>query len=381
MRTEVMRPGEDTPYLEHYSSGKGQARKIVLDPLPFVVGRDESTHLQLDSGRVSREHAQFQREAGGIVLRDLGSTNGTFVNGRRIEEHVLDDGDIVLFADLEFTFCAGAAEASRATATQVIDGDPATRQLLSDSAAIVLEVRRLQEVLAHGVVCSRFEPIVDLSTQDVFAFQAVASRGRGGSIVADGSELLHLVECQLGDRLRQVLRMAAVADAARLDEEACVVLDVHPSELGSDRLVDSFRRLRYAAGETRPLAVQVPESAVSDSDYFLALRDELRRLNVTMGYTGFAAGRGRVLEHSERPPDFLKLDPSLVRYINRSKRRQSQVQSLVEACEELGIRLIAEGIRTESEAALLQQLGCRYGQGRFCGAPQTAAHWAGSYAA
>ena len=53
--------------------------------MPFVVGRAESADLKLVSNRVSREHAVLSWEAGQFWIRDLGSTNGTFVNGTRID--------------------------------------------------------------------------------------------------------------------------------------------------------------------------------------------------------------------------------------------------------------------------------------------------------
>ena len=371
MRTEVMRDGSGLPYVEHYSAEGGTPRKTPFERFPIIVGRDESSDLHVDSGRISREHAQFEREAGAIILRDLGSTNGTFVNGHRIDQVTLEDGDIVLFADVEFTFYSGSAGAARATATQIIDGDPLSCRLLSDPAAIVHEVRRLQELLAHHAVQSRFQPIVDLADGKVFGYQAIETLPGTGPTHAALNELLHGVECQLGDRLRQVLRMAAVADAARWPSDAYLFLDVHPAELGGEWLVNSIHRLRRAAGPLRRLAIEVPESVASDATYFHQLHARLKLMNIAVSYADFASGRARVLEHRELAPDFLKLDPSVVRYIDRSKRRQSQVQSLAEACGDLGIALIAEGIRTQAEAELLRELGCAHGQGRLYGSVQT----------
>jgi len=368
-----MRGGEETPYLERFSANTGSSEKILLETFPFLIGRDDAADLQLDSGRVSREHARFQQEASNIVLRDLGSTNGTFVNGRRVDEHTLDDGDIVMFADLEFTFCANTGEASRVTATQVLSEDPATRQLMGDSEAIVLEVRRAQEMLTHRAMASFFQPIVGLASGNVLGYQAIEMPNDAAT--PSGSDLLQLVECQLGDRLRQVLRISAVADAARLPEQSYLLVEVHASEFGGYWLADAFHRLRRAAGRERKLAVQVPENAANDSVYFHELYEELKRLDVDLVYGSFSSGRGRILEHADRPPSFVKLDPSLVRFIDRSKRRQSQVENLVSACGELGVSLIADGVRSETEHRILSDLGCGYGQGHYFGPPRTAGQW------
>jgi len=70
----------------------------------FLVGR-ESDDLPLADPAVSREHATLEREGERWVLRDLGSGNGTFVNGRRISRRKLSDGNLVGFGpNVEFRF-------------------------------------------------------------------------------------------------------------------------------------------------------------------------------------------------------------------------------------------------------------------------------------
>jgi hypothetical protein len=72
---------------------------------PFTtIGRTRQNNVQLDSGSVSRRHAQISLTENGYVVRDLGSENGTYVNGDRITEHPLADGDHVQFGALRFSF-------------------------------------------------------------------------------------------------------------------------------------------------------------------------------------------------------------------------------------------------------------------------------------
>lgn len=60
------------------------------------AGRSPDAEIFLDDVTVSRHHAEFTVESGSLVMRDLGSTNGTYVNGERLEESVLDVGDHVI---------------------------------------------------------------------------------------------------------------------------------------------------------------------------------------------------------------------------------------------------------------------------------------------
>lgn len=68
----------------------------------LTVGRDESCEVRLDSGLVSRAHCRLLRKGGSLMIEDLGSTNGTLHNDRRLMSPVaLNYGDRLSFADLE----------------------------------------------------------------------------------------------------------------------------------------------------------------------------------------------------------------------------------------------------------------------------------------
>ena len=74
-------------------NGDEKGTTLQVEDRQFVVGRDEECDLVLDDERVSRRHARFESlDSGGMVVRDLGSTNGTFVDGRRIGDPVVLEG-------------------------------------------------------------------------------------------------------------------------------------------------------------------------------------------------------------------------------------------------------------------------------------------------
>ncbi len=69
--------------------------RFLVDTDVVTVGRDSAAALLLDDATVSRKHAEIARVAGGFELRDCGSLNGSYVNGHRVDTHVLVDGDVV----------------------------------------------------------------------------------------------------------------------------------------------------------------------------------------------------------------------------------------------------------------------------------------------
>jgi len=92
------RPHERRPALV-FLRGELLAASIPLDRDEIILGRALEAHIRLNDARASRLHARLTIEHGGTTgetryrVTDLGSTNGTFVNGRRVTESFLQDGD------------------------------------------------------------------------------------------------------------------------------------------------------------------------------------------------------------------------------------------------------------------------------------------------
>ncbi len=84
----------------------GDRQRLPLGPEPLTIGRDPACDLVLDDRRVSRRHAEIRPRLGRYTLYDLRSTNGTFVNGRRVTEVVLSDGDQLSIGGIELAFRA-----------------------------------------------------------------------------------------------------------------------------------------------------------------------------------------------------------------------------------------------------------------------------------
>jgi hypothetical protein len=75
---------------------------IPVETLPFTIGRSLDCDLPLDDSRVSRVHAQLVIQGVRLALLDMESTNGSFVNGSRVERCLLRDGDRLSFGGAEF---------------------------------------------------------------------------------------------------------------------------------------------------------------------------------------------------------------------------------------------------------------------------------------
>jgi type II secretory pathway predicted ATPase ExeA len=106
------------------SSGNAVVAEVALNRPRMVLGRDDSCDISLDSRYVSRFQNLFMETPEGWVLIDLSSTNGCFVNGRRVREHRLRDGDLIAIGHHQVRF-TGPSATGRASPTEShpADGD------------------------------------------------------------------------------------------------------------------------------------------------------------------------------------------------------------------------------------------------------------------
>lgn len=84
--------------------GDDLGRRIPLRAEPCIIGRSSKSDVQIDQESVSRNHARIASAPQGYVVRDLGSTNGTYVNDDLVEEAVLRDGDQLKIGRTIFKF-------------------------------------------------------------------------------------------------------------------------------------------------------------------------------------------------------------------------------------------------------------------------------------
>lgn len=84
----------------------GDGSPIVLNRKVMTVGRTRENHVIVPSQLVSRDHARFLISEDKVIVFDMGSANGCFVNEEQVKRRVLRDGDVVRFADRGFRFSA-----------------------------------------------------------------------------------------------------------------------------------------------------------------------------------------------------------------------------------------------------------------------------------
>lgn len=221
---------------------------------------------------------------------------------------------------------------------------------------------RLALVLSRRAFYPVFQPIVELADGRVIGFEALTR-------FEDGVEPdVRFAEAALSG-LGLDYEIAAIE--AALQASVGLPGDVFISLNASPGLVLDAGRLGPALAATdRPIVLELTEHARIDdyADLRAALATYGPRVRVAVDDAG--AGYASLRHILELRPAFVKLDLSIVTAIEHDPVRQALVSALVYFAIKTGSELIAEGIETKSEAAVLRDLGISFGQGYLFGRPQ-----------
>jgi MoxR-like ATPase len=113
-----------------------------------TIGRDEKCGIRLNFEGISRNHAQVFREGADWLVTDLMSTNGTIVNGEKVEQRALKAGDTVKLGDIVLVFDAGAGEPTGPIASAPV---PPPSLAAGDDLEVVKRLKRSREAIEHEV--------------------------------------------------------------------------------------------------------------------------------------------------------------------------------------------------------------------------------------
>ena len=337
---------------------------VSLHTLPFRVGRRADLGLSLPCSCVSKEHAEIFEHDGSLWVKDLQSTNGTYVNGQRVEDEApLTEGDILQFATVVFRVGREQRHVESGT----------IREDTCDRALAMMQFDRL---FNDGAVVPFYQPIVRVDeTQEAIGFE-VLGRSRLFGLKTPAEMFATASRLNLEAELSRVFRLEGVRVGERLPSNLNLFVNTHPIELVDKGLFESLKKIRELCPE-RPMTLEIHEAAVTDPDTISTMRSTLDDLNIQLAFDDFGAGQARLVELSEIRPDYLKFDMKLVQGIHRaSPSRQEVVALLVQMVNELGIASLAEGVETKEEHETLRQMGFQLGQGYLYGRPASISTYA-----
>jgi EAL domain-containing protein (putative c-di-GMP-specific phosphodiesterase class I) len=341
-----------------------------IDPVPFTIGRDQDCHLTIASEGVSRHHAQLNVSGDMLWIRDFGSTNGTFLNGKPVtESESLTIGDILHFGMVGF--CVLNMDESNLS-----DDDNNNKTVFLDTADLLSDplhsyTAQFKKMIHDRAVVPHYQPILRLSDQCIKGYEILGRLPSGVDLPANPVDLFDIaVSLDMESELSSLFREEGVTQGLRLPESATLFVNTHPSELiRISNLKRSLRKLREITTSTA-IVLEINEKTITDLERMKGLQSALQNLDIGLAYDDFGVGQSRLVELAKFPPDFLKFDISLIRKIHLAPKRLHQlVVTFLNMSKDLGATTIAEGIECKEEGETCRQLGFDYVQGFFYGTP------------
>lgn len=352
--------------LEGYIEASKDRVQFLPEAFPYLIGRDPACPLNLNTHRVSRLHACLEELDGDIYIRDLRSTNGTFVNHRRIHHpHRLEHGDVIHVGEHEF----------RVQVALRNDDDDAQHQptILSAhelSHRFSLQSREFLELLSHGMVQGYAQRITDREGNR----HGYELLGRSAHPeLTEGPVGLFTLASELDEEtaLSELMRRQCLQEAQDVALQGFLFFNTHPEECrNTPRLIKELHRLREAHPDLN-LVCEIHEGAVTSETTMRELRATLRDLDMKLAYDDFGAGQARLMELVEVPPDYLKFDIALVRGLaSEDSSTEHLMRTLDAMMHDMGIQTLAEGIESRFVADLCTDIGINYFQGFYYGKPR-----------
>ncbi len=259
----------------------------------------------------------------------------------------------------------------RLTARLITDAVSSTRNRRERKAH--RDRTQLQDIILGDGLSTVYQPIVDLGTGDIFAYEALTRGPKGGALESPATLFAIADEVDLTVELDRACFRGALRNAITMEPVHRLFVNLLPMSFYDSAFIEvEVGNLLTAAGLT-------PANIVFEITERLAIENFASFKRALAAYT--AMGFGVAIDdvgtrHSNLEtvmslrPHFIKISDVLVRGIARSTVKREMLRSLRHIAETIDAVMVAEGIENVEDVVALRDLGLRYGQGYYMARPQ-----------
>lgn len=221
---------------------------------------------------------------------------------------------------------------------------------------------KVSQIIEENQLRAVFQPIVDLLTNRVFAYEALA-RTSSPHFKSPPEMFDTAIEEGMCGRLGRRLRELAIAGCP----DAALFLNVHPNEFADRWLVQPDDPI---FSHDAPVFLEITESVpLSHFELCNSILREIRGKGINLVVDDLGAGYSNLKYIADLTPEVVKLDRSLISGLPTDARLRKLVTSISRLCEDLGAQVVAEGIETADELESAMGAGVRYAQGYYFARP------------
>jgi EAL domain-containing protein (putative c-di-GMP-specific phosphodiesterase class I) len=354
--------------LKCQSPEEGEEEYVFVRKADFKIGRRPENDLRIARPDISGVHAQLLFVDGNWMLEDLRSTNGTFVSGKKVVNKVpVNVGDVIHFATKGYMVVPEVESDVNVFATKVLT-DP------GEIKGMVALLKIINEQRTYPY----FQPIIDLAGRNVIGWESLGRASAEEGLV-NLSMMFRLatanrIEAKLSEQFRDSsCQCVACGHCWPRGTDLLLFFNIHPAEIRDKQLIPGLKTLvESGLGSKYRIVIEMPESWVCKTAEMQVLVREIRDLGLLVAYDDFGQGQSRIPDLIKVPPDYLKLDRELVTNLGSHPIKHGIVKAVVDACRQLHVKTLGEGIENEDELKVCIEMGIELGQGYAIGKPKPA---------
>lgn len=231
---------------------------------------------------------------------------------------------------------------------------------------------RLFELVLEGRVRSVYEPIVEVSSHTVFGYEALARGPEGSELYSPSALFSTACEEDLLFQLDCLCRRSGLDGARDFPGGAKLFLNVRPTTIYDPafRAEEITRTLEASRLSPSDVVFEISEQeSIQNFAIFREVRDYYGKLGFQIALDDVGAGYASLEAVMELSPEFIKVDRAFVAGSDEDPARQELLRALQSVSQQIGARIIGEGLDTLEELETLGRLGIPFGQGWLFGKP------------
>jgi len=362
--------------------------KIINDSL----GHDAGDQLLIQVAERLRESlrpgdtaARFGGDEFVVLLEDIGTPEASVAIADRIALALAPPFHLGEHSNVSVTASVGIVVASDPCETpeevlrkadvamyRAKNGGKARYQLFSEALSVVAMERLQLELELSSAIKQReievfYQPILDLRSDRISAFEALIRWNRAGKGLVSPAEFIPIAEeSDLIVSLGEYVLRVACEQARAWGEEFGFPMGMHVNlsarQFEKGDLVAQVARILHESGlPASQLMVEITESALMSDPKSAALQlERLKATGVCVAVDDFGTGYSSLAYLECFPIDSLKIDRS---FVARLESSQTLVRAITSLGHAMGLQIVAEGIENAAQLEAIRGFGCRYGQG------------------
>jgi EAL domain-containing protein (putative c-di-GMP-specific phosphodiesterase class I) len=232
--------------------------------------------------------------------------------------------------------------------------------------------QKLFELVLEERVRSVYEPIVEVATRTVFGYEALARGPEGSELHSPAALFKSASEQDFLFQLDRLCRQSGLDGARDFPGDAKLFLNIRPTTIYDPSFrADALRQTLESCGlAPKDVVLEISEQeSISNFEIFREIRDYYGNLGFQIAMDDVGAGYASLEAVMELSPEFIKVDRAFVTGIDEDLTRQELLRALHSVSEQIGARIIGEGLDTLEELETLGRLGIPFGQGWLFGKP------------